>query len=75
MKEIFLPIYIMVPTSKAHLIATPKVPFHRHPYCVDFHFPFCSGLKMILIRGNSWISTKSTQLWVVLTSHMDGNTP
>ena len=39
MNRIFLPINIMVATSRAHLITTPKKLFvNRHPYCVAFYF-------------------------------------
>ena len=63
----------IVPTNRAHLIATQKKTFHRHPYCVTFHFPSCSSLRTI-IRGNSLGSTKSTQILLAVTMHMDSNT-
>ena len=39
-----------------------KFPFNRHPYCVTFRFLFCCSSNMLLIRGNSFSGTKSTQL-------------
>ena len=75
MKGIFQPINMQVATSWAHINTTPKIPFHRHPYCVTFHFLSCSSLGTILIQGNSLGSTRPTQLLNTLKLYMDGNTP
>ena len=62
----------MVATSRAHLIAITKIPFHRHPYCVSFHFPPRSSSWTILAEGNRLGSTESTQLQKQYYIHMSG---
>ena len=65
MNRIFLPINIMVTTSRAHLITTPKNSFSIdiHNKCVAFYFTSDSSLMTVLIQENSWSSsTNCTQL-------------
>ena len=70
MNRIFLPINIMVATSRAHLNTSPqKSFFSRHPYCVVFHFTSCNSLMTVLIQENGWSSsTNCTQLLDIYTA-------
>ena len=61
MKGNFELINMEVPTSKADLNATPKIPFQKTPILRVFFF-FCCSPNTLLIRENSLGSTKSTQL-------------
>lgn len=40
MNGIYWSINIQVATSLAQLNTIPKIPLHRHPSCVTFHFMF-----------------------------------
>ena len=74
MNRIFELINIYVARRRAHMNATLKIFFNRHPYCLIYHIPLHTSLRAICRQKDSLDSTKPTQLLIALTTLINSNT-